>query len=348
MKKSSAEIAELLKADFEGPADIMITGANSIKEAAASDLAYIDHIDKLNLLSSSNAGCVIIPQKARVSAAGKEKISKLKKAVIYAENPKYAFAVFLKILENDIRPKKEPSIHETAIIDKTAKIGPDVFIGPYAVISENARILKGSHIGAHCFIGDNSFIGEHCFLYPNVTVRESCIIGDNVAIHSGTVIGSDGFGYTQINGEHEKIPQIGKVRVENNVEIGANCAIDRATLGETVIASGSKLDNMIHIAHNVRLGKNCLILAQAAIAGSTTVGDNVIIAGQSGVSDHINIGNNAVVMGRTGIMSDLDAGKIVFGHIGRPHREAMKVEVLMSKLPEMYKTLKKIQKKLEL
>ncbi len=342
MNITPRHIAELLGEEAENADNGAINGAGSVLTAKKNDLTYIDTTDKLNLLPESEAGCVIVPQEA------KNKTFDFKGAVIYSENPKYSFAKILRILEEEIRPKKKPSIHETAIIDTTAIIAEDVFIGPYVIIGKNTKISKGVCINAHCFIGENVQIGEYSFIHPNTTVGERCIIAKKVTVHSGSVIGSDGYGYIKIKDNHEKIPQIGLVRVQDDVEIGANCAIDRATIGETIIGSGTKLDNFVHIAHNVSIGKNCLILAQAGIAGSSAIGDNVIIAGQSGISDHINIGDNSVVMGRTGIISDLDENKIVFGTIGRPHKEAMKIEVLMSKLPEMYKAIKKIQKKLGL
>ncbi|MEA3307001.1 MAG: UDP-3-O-(3-hydroxymyristoyl)glucosamine N-acyltransferase, partial [Elusimicrobiota bacterium] len=253
-----------------------------------------------------------------------------------------------RLLEKEIRPARQASIHKTAIIDETAIIEKDVFIGPYVVIEKNTKIFKGVHINAHSFIGDNVQIGENSFIHPNVNIGEHCIVEKNAIIHSGVVIGSDGYGYTKVNGVHEKIPQIGKIIIRENVEIGANCAIDRATLGETIIGAGTKLDNLVQIAHNVTIGANCLIMGQAGIAGSTVIGHNVIIGGQAAISDHIKVGDNAIIMGKTGIISNLEDGKIVFGHVARPHRKAMKIEVLLGKLPEMYKAFKKIQKKLGL
>jgi UDP-3-O-[3-hydroxymyristoyl] glucosamine N-acyltransferase len=342
MKMKPQLIAELLGDEIKSAQDILITGAGSILTAKKNDLTYIDHTDKLNLLPNCKAGCIIVPTQS------KNKSFNCEGAIIYSENPKYSFAKFLRILEKEVNPTKEPSIHKTAIIDETATIDENVFIGPYVIIGKNTKIFKGAHINAHCSIGHNVQIGEDSFIHPNVNIGQHCIIEKNVIIHSGVVIGSDGYGYIKVKNNHEKIPQIGKVRIQENVEIGANCTIDRATLGETIIGAGTKLDNLIHIAHNVTMGTNCLVMAQVGIAGSSTIGNNVIIGGQSAISDHITIGDNAIVMGKTGILSNLDEGKIVFGQVGRPHREAMKIEVLLGKLPEIYKTIKKIQKKLDI
>jgi UDP-3-O-[3-hydroxymyristoyl] glucosamine N-acyltransferase len=169
-------------------------------------------------------------------------------------------------------------------------------------------------------------------------------VGARCAVHAGTVIGSDGYGYVRAGGRHEKIPQLGTVEIGDDVEIGANCTIDRAALDRTVIGSGTKIDNLVHIAHNVKTGANCLILGQVGIAGSTELGDNVVVAGQSGLSDHLKIGSNSIVMGRTGVIADLKEGSIVLGPLGRPRREFMRIEATLSKLPEMYAEFKRLKK----
>jgi UDP-3-O-[3-hydroxymyristoyl] glucosamine N-acyltransferase len=175
---------------------------------------------------------------------------------------------------------------------------------------------------------------------------DACEVGIEVIIHAGAVIGADGYGYTSPRGTHEKIPQLGKVVIEGNVEIGANSTIDRAALEVTLIGAGTKIDNLVHIAHNVTIGKNCLILAQAGIAGSTVIGNSAIIAGQAGISDHLTIGDNTVVMGKTGVMASLGPNQIVFGHTARPRLQAMKIEALLGKLPDMHRAVNKIKKHL--
>ncbi|MDI6642137.1 MAG: UDP-3-O-(3-hydroxymyristoyl)glucosamine N-acyltransferase, partial [Elusimicrobiota bacterium] len=231
----------------------------------------------------------------------------------------------------------EIGIHQTAIISKSAKLGENVTIGPYTIIEADVSVGENTVISANCYIGRNSTIGKKCFIYPQVVIRENVTIGNEVIIHSGTVIGSDGFGYFKMQENthmltHIKIPQIGTVEIEDNVEIGACVTIDRATTGKTVIGSGTKIDNLVQIGHNVKIGKNCIIVSQAGIAGSVKIGNNVTIAGQAGIKDHIIIGDGAVVAAQSGVIGDVKHGEIVSGYPARPHKEALKVQAFINKL----------------
>lgn len=340
MKITAGEIAALIGGELRGPAGTVITGAMSLPAAGSADLSFLEKAANAAWTANRPAGCLIAPEDAKAALASRAG------AVIYVKNPKQAFAQVLVKFEKDLNPRPSPGVHPSAVVDPSARIGAGVHIGPHAVIEAQAGIGDNAVISAGCYIGAEVSIGADSRLYPNVTVRERCSVGKNVMIHPGTVIGSDGYGYMQVDGVHRKIPQVGRVIIGDDVEIGANCAIDRAALDATVIGAGTKLDNLVHIAHNVRIGKNCLILAQAGIAGSTAIGNSVIIAGQAGVSDHITIGDNAVVMAKTGIMTDLAAGQVVFGYTGRPRLLAMKIEVLLSKLPELFTTVRKLKKKL--
>ncbi len=340
MKTTPAEIAAFIGGELQGPAASPITGARPLLTASATDLAFLEKAAGAAWTGSRPAGCLIAPLDAKSALAARAG------AVIFIKDPKQAFARVLSKFDKELNPLPQPGIHPSAVVAPGAKLGAGVYIGPHAVVEEAAEIGANAVISAGCYVGAESHIGEGSRLYPNVTVRERCSIGRNVILHPGVVIGSDGYGYINVSGTHQKMPQVGRVVIEDDVEIGANSAIDRAALDATVIGAGSKLDNMVHIAHNVRIGRNCLIMAQAAIAGSVSVGDNAIIGGQAGISDHVTIGKNAVVMAKTGIMADLAAGQVVFGHTGRPRLLAMKVEVLLSKLPEMYHTVQKLRKKL--
>ncbi len=340
MKTTPAEIAAFIGGELQGPAAAPITGARPLLTASGTDLAFLEKAANAAWTGSRPAGCLIAPREAKNALAGRAG------AVIYVKDPKQAFATVLSKFEKELNPLPKPGVHPSAVVSAVARLGADVHIGPHAVVEEAAEIGDNAVIAAGCYVGAEAHVGAGSRLYPNVTVRERCVIGRNVILHSGTVIGSDGYGYINVSGKHQKIPQVGRVIIEDDVEIGANSAVDRAALDATIIGAGSKLDNMVHIAHNVHIGKNCLIMAQAAIAGSVSVGDSAIIGGQAGISDHVTIGKNAVVMAKTGIMSDLAAGEIVFGHTARPRLLAMKVEVLLSKLPEMYLTLQKLKKKI--
>lgn len=236
-----------------------------------------------------------------------------------------------------------PSLHKTAVIGDNCVIHPEVRIDPYTVIGEYSSAGKGTRIRANCVIGRHVQIGDDVLIYPNVTVYDHSVIGDRVIIHAGTVIGSDGFGYMKKDGRYIKIPHAGKAVIEDDVEIGANCCVDRGTLGVTRISRGSKLDNLIQIAHNVVVGEDTVIAAQAGIAGSTMIGDSVTIAGQAGLVGHITIGNRVTIGAQAGVIGSVEEGKTISGYPARDHHEAMRREALISKIPEILETLKKLR-----
>ena len=342
MKLTAADINKLAEGDLQGDGAREISGAAPLEKAGPSDLAFVADAAMLVSAPESKAGCLLAPR-------GTEGLFKdFPGTMVFTKNPKYAFMLALRLVEKETRPLPLPGIHAAASVSSAAKLGEGVHIGPFAVVEDGAAVGTGAVIGAQCYVGRNAKVGARSRLYPGVKLMDACEVGIDVIIHAGTVIGSDGYGYISPRGVHEKIPQLGKVIIEDSVEIGANAAIDRAALETTVIGAGTKIDNLVHIAHNVKIGKNCLIIAQSGIAGSTTLGNNVIIAGQAGVSDHLTIGDNTAVMGRTGVIASLPPGQIVFGYTARPRLQAMKIEVLLGKLPEMHKAINKIKKQLGL
>lgn len=238
-----------------------------------------------------------------------------------------------------------PAIHPTAILHQDAKIGNHVFVGAFCEIGKMAVIDDGSSIAMGCFIDKHSKVGRGVRMDPNVTVYAHTEIGNNVIIHSGTVIGSDGFGFYHKDGLHVKIPHIGKVIIEDGVEIGANCCIARGTLGETRIKKGTKIDNLVQIAHNVIIGEHTLIAAQAGIAGSTTIGERVTIAGQAGIVGHIEIGDRVTIGAQAGVIGSIEEGQIVSGYPAREHSEAMKREAYISQIPKILESLKTKKKR---
>ncbi|MBI4051893.1 MAG: UDP-3-O-(3-hydroxymyristoyl)glucosamine N-acyltransferase [Elusimicrobia bacterium] len=332
MRITLKEIASLVSGELKGQEDYLIEGVAGLESASAKDITYLGHVKYEDLLVSNKAGCVFLPAGFKSDAV---------RNAIYVSNPQWAFVRILRIFAKERQPKMPWGPHSTAVIHPTAKLGKNVHVGAGCVIDEGAEVGDLTVLYPQCYVGRYAKIGKNCLLYPQVVVREDCEIGEGVIVHSGTVIGSDGYGYVLIEGVHEKIPQIGKVVVEEDVEIGANVTIDRATLGETRIGRGTKIDNLVQIAHNVKIGKHCLIISQVGIAGSSQVGDYATLAGQAGIPDHIKIGNKAIVIAQSGVMADVPDGAVVFGSPARPHREAMKLQALFNKLPEIYETVKK-------
>jgi UDP-3-O-[3-hydroxymyristoyl] glucosamine N-acyltransferase len=267
-------------------------------------------------------------------------IEKKNKPIIRTDNPSLAFAKIISLFspQEEIKPK---GIHPTAIVAKSAKLGANVALGAYTVIEEGVSIGEGSAIFPHVYIGKNTQLGSENLIYPNVTIRENTVIGNRVIIHSGTVIGSDGFGYVELEGRHEKIPQLGKVVIEDDVEIGACVTIDRARFDKTLIAKGTKIDNLVQIAHNVQVGENSIIIAQAGISGSTEIGKNVIIAGQAGLVGHIKIGDKAIIGAQAGVTKSVPAKVMVSGYPARPHLQAMRLSAALEKLPALLQDLQK-------
>ena len=225
-------------------------------------------------------------------------------------------------------------------------MGRDVGVGACVIIEGHVTIGDGTTIHAGSYVGHHTVIGNGCLVYPNVTIREKITIGHRVIVHSGTVIGSDGFGYVTEGGTHRKIPQVGTVEIEDDVEIGANVTIDRATIGATVVGQGSKIDNLVQIAHNVKIGRGCLIVAQAGIAGSSILGNDVTLAGQVGVGGHVRVGDKVIAAAQSGIPNDVPAGSIVFGTPARPINEERKIQVIIGKLPEIYDDFRAMKKRL--
>lgn len=333
MKLTIAEVAAIVQGTVNFNSNLIVTGANGLDEAGPEDISFLGNPKYAELLNTTKAGVVLVPQN----------IPEIQKPVIKVKNPQLAFAKILSIIESEKSPKIFNQIHSSCVIESSAKIGKDVSIGAFSVIEEGAVIGNNTIIKAHVYVGNNTVIGDNCIIYPNVTIRENILIGSRVIIHSGSVIGSDGFGFVPAETGIFKIPQIGKVEIDDDVEIGANVTIDRATTGFTKIGSGTKIDNLVQIAHNVKIGKNCMIVSQVGIAGSTKIGNNVVIGGQAGTVGHINIGDGVIVAARGAVTNNVSDKQVVSGYPARPHREALKIEALIHRLPELYEQIKKIK-----
>jgi UDP-3-O-[3-hydroxymyristoyl] glucosamine N-acyltransferase len=330
------EIAAHINAEVLGDGDIIITGVNGIKEAKAGEITFLANPKYLFLLATTGASAVIT---GRNTAAGA-------RTFILTDNPSLAFT---KVIEFFTPSQKNRlcGIHPSALIGKGSQLGQGAALGPYAVVGDNVSIGERCLIHAGCFIGDNTRIGSDTVIYPNVSIREGIAIGKRVVIHSGSVIGSDGFGFVNVEGRHHKIPQVGTVEICDDVEIGANAAIDRARFGRTVIGAGTKIDNLVHIAHNVVIGENSIIVAQVGISGSTTIGNGVILAGQAGLVGHITVGDGAVVAAQGGVTKSVPANTMVSGYPAQPHDKAKKINACVQNLPRLYESVKELKAKIE-
>ena len=335
MQKTVAQIAEFLGGELVGDGSVLIRGVSGIKEAGQGEIAFLANPKYFSLLKTTTASALITsPQ-----------VKKAPRPIIRTENPSVAFArvVSLFFPAQNRRPE---GIHPQAVIAKDATIGKNVAIQAYCVIEPEAQIADNTVIYAGSYIGPQAKIGKNCLIYPHVSIREKVIIGNGVIIHNGAVIGSDGFGFSKVQGMHHKIPQIGTVVIEDNVEIGANVTIDRARFDKTVIGRGTKIDNLVQIAHNVVVGENSIIVAQAGVSGSTVIGKNVILAGQAGLVGHIKVGDNAVVAAQAGVTKSVPEGSCVSGYPAKPHQSAKRINACIQKLPKLFKKIAQLEKKL--
>jgi len=325
-------LAEKLDAELQGDGDLVITALAPIEVAEHGQLAFVANKKYAKHLPHTRASAVILSLDLEIT---RDDLATLRMA-----DPYIGFVKALRLFHPFIR-YQPAGIHPSSVIHADAVIADDVTIAANAVVAAGVRIGRGSIISEGVVLRDGATVGEYCLLYPNVTVLDRCLIGNRVIIHSGTVIGSDGFGFAPHEGKYEKIPQVGNVVIEDDVEIGANCAIDRATLGSTTIRRGSKLDNLLQIAHNVDVGEDSVIAAQSGVSGSTVLGRNVILAGQVGLVGHIEIGDKVTISAQSGVAKSLHGpGKMFRGSPAREIHEELRLEAAMRHLPELIKTVR--------
>ena len=333
MIRTAKELAEFLGCTLEGDGAARVSGVASSVSARAEDLIYVESQRHLDRAAASAARCVVI-------APG---LSMPGKILLRAANPKLAFARAAGWL---VPPAPiAQGIHATALIAPSAKLAPGAAVGPYAVIEEDVQVGAGTEIGAFCYLGRGARLGEGCRLHPRVTLYAGARVANRVILHSGAVIGSDGFGYVAEGGKHRKFPQVGEVEIQEDVEIGANTTIDRGSLDRTQIGAGTKLDNLVHIAHNVIIGENTVIAAQTGISGSSVVGKNVAFGGQVGVADHCEIEDGAVIGAQAGIPTGkiVRSAQIVWGTPARPLDKFKKQYAWFSRFPELAERVKRLE-----
>ena len=330
------DLARLLDAELIGDAATPISGVAGLDNPHPGAILFIEKETLYAAALASSAAAIIAPPAAASSARAANGHGK---ATILIGNPRLAFARVMEYFEPVAR--HEPGIHATAVVEKGAVVSVGVTVGAHCYVGVGARIGSGAVLYPHVVVGDGAQIGEDAVLFPSVVISHHVQLGKRVRVHSGSVIGSDGFGYVLDGGTHHKVPQLGTVIVEDDVEIGANVGIDRATIGATHIGAGTKIDNLVQIGHNCQIGKNCIICGHVGISGSVIIEDNAIMAGQAGLADHSKIGKGAVIGAKAGIMSnsEIGAGEFVMGAPAMPRREFMKREATLRKLPDTIRAL---------
>lgn len=333
------DLAELVDGKIKGNADLQVGGFCSLDNPSPNCISYLEKAKDAAKLSDIMLGALVTT----------EQLAQYFPDVLIVSNPKLAF---VEIMERflALTPTEQPPgfVHERAVIDPQAQIAPTAVVEANAVVNAGAIIGEHSLVGAGAVIGRNVRIGEHTMIHAAVTIYDGCEIGNRVVIHSGTVIGADGFGFVPTKHGHRKFPQVGSVLIEDEVEIGANCCVDRAALDQTVIHHGTKLDNLVQVAHGVRLGANTVIAAQTGISGSTRIGNWCIIGGQAGFQGHISVGDQSIIAAQSGVFGDLPFKSKVSGYPAKPHAQSLKVLALTFKLPELVEKIKSLEIELDL
>lgn len=328
------QIHQVVGGELVGSPDAVVTGLTSYEAAGPNDLTFVAN-DRILKTGGKTAAGAVLAHRRLAEYAGPH---------LVVTNPLLAFVQVAQEFFVTISPPR--GIDPAVVRGTDLRIGTDVSIWPGVTLGDRVTIGARVTLYPGCFVGHDSSIGDDTLLYPNVVVREGCAIGARVIVHPGAVIGSDGFGYVQDQGRHVKIPQLGGVTIEDDVELGANVTIDRATLGQTVIEQGTKIDNLVQIAHNVTIGSHCIVVAQVGIAGSTKVGHHVMIGGQAGLADHLQIGDHVMIASRAGVNRSLESDQIVSGAPVMPHETWMKAQAVIPRLPELRQTVRAMEERL--
>jgi UDP-3-O-[3-hydroxymyristoyl] glucosamine N-acyltransferase len=334
--RTLAELATELKGHLIGDGSLVIHDVAGIREALPGDITFIANSRYDAYLEETRASAVICARDTRMTRV----------QVILVDNPYLAFQQAVRIFRPD-RDRPAPGVHPSAVVAKDAVLGKDVSIGAWSVIEPGARLGDRVVIMAHGYVGPRAEIGSESCLYPQVTVREDCAIGVRCILHPGVVVGSDGFGFAFDQGRYHKVPQVGNVVIGDDVEIGANTTIDRATTHSTRIGDGTKIDNLVQIGHNVVIGKHCIIVAQVGISGSTELADYVTVGGQAGLIGHIKVGEGAMVGAQSGVTKSVPAHTVVSGYPASPHGLWKRVQALLHKLPQMIQRLRDVEERVQ-
>ena len=329
------QIASFTKGKLTGSPNLVLTGVSGIHEAGPGDLSFLADEPAAKDTLTTRAAALLVPRH----------IEHLTCAQIMVPHPALTMA---QVVERFFVAKR-PSLGLSILVHRgiDVVIGEGASIWPFVTLDDRAKIGRGTILYPGVFVGEGSVIGEHCVIHPNVTIREDVTLGNRVIIHAGTVVGSDGFGYLQDGGRHHKIPQVGTVVIEDDVELGANVTVDRATFGRTIIRRGTKVDNLVQIAHNVEIGEHNILVSQVGIAGSSKTGHHVIVGGQAGISDHVTIGDLAMIAARSGLNRDVAAKEVVAGAPAQPRLEWLKSMAIVARLPELRQQLRDLEERLK-
>jgi UDP-3-O-[3-hydroxymyristoyl] glucosamine N-acyltransferase len=330
---TAAAIAEDVGGRLIGDPAVVVGGVAPLDRASPRDLSFLGAPKYAAMFTSSAAGVVLItPELAETPGSAP--------ARVVVERPQEALLALLPRFHR--APKAEPGVHATAVVGRGARLGHGVSVGPYAIVGDGVVLGDGVVVGPHCVISAGVTIGAQSHLVGNITVYSGSVIGERVTIHAGARIGSDGFGYVPRDGQHLKIPHVGRCIIEQDVEIGANTTIDRGSIDDTVVGAGTKVDNLVQIAHNVRIGRACLIMAQVGIAGSVRVEDGAMLLGQVGVSGHHTVGKGARLAAQAGVFGDIPAGETWSGYPARPHKESLRAQAALFKLPRLLRRIERL------
>ena len=337
MQKTIRQLAELVGGDIEGSPDTLITGVCGIKTAAAGDITFASKIRYEGFVAATQASAVVVGKKSRVRCAGVP--------LLRVEDPVAAIDEIAQLFA-PAAPEFRPGIHPAAVVAEGASVDETACVGALCVVEDEAVVGPCTVLYPHVYIGHEAKIGGGCKLHPGAVVLDRCTLGDRVILHPGVVIGADGFGYDHGSGRPEKIAQLGRVEIEDDVEIGANSTVDRARFGRTIIRKNVKLDNLVHIAHNCAVGEGTAISGQVGISGSVDIGRNVLFGGQSGSKDNISIGDGAIITARAGLTKNVPPGAIICGYPDMPQDRFKQVVRVQMKLPQIYERLEKLEEKL--
>ncbi len=339
IQKTAEEIALLAKGRLVGNSARPLQGVASLSEATESDVSFLGNDKYREQVPLSRAGVVLVPQDYQTPPPEG-------RAWVYCDDPSNAFTC---VVEAFTLPPVQyaPGIHPTAVLDPTAKVPASCHIGAGVVIEKGVVLGEGCVVLPGVYLGQDVHVGEKCLFYPHVVIRERCLVGNRVILHPGVVVGADGFGYKSTAAGHEKIPQVGIVQLDDDVEVGANSCIDRARFGRTWIQAGTKIDNLVQVGHNVEVGRSCILVSQCGVAGSSHLGNGVILAGQVGVTGHLRLGDGTIAMAQSGVSKDTGAGAVVMGTPAVDRRAFAKERMLVKQLESLAQQVKNLTKRLE-